>query len=236
MLFAYDRQVLADADLAAVAALMGDGNRASILLALLGGEELPARELAARADASSSLASAHLRKLTDGGLLVAERRGRGRYYRLTDGHVADAIEALLAIAPQRRARSLRESNRGEAIRHARTCYDHLAGELGVALTDSLEHHGLIGAHDDGYPLTPTGEQRLRALGIDVESLRSRSRTLTRPCLDWTERRPHLAGSLGAALASRLLDLDWIRRRQDTRAVTITETGRRQLRAQLAVNL
>jgi len=228
--------MLADADLAAVAALMGAPNRASILLALLGGDELPARELAARAGASSSLASAHLRKLTDGGLLVAERRGRNRYYRLTGDHVADAIEALLTIAPARHARSLRESNRGEAIRHARTCYDHLAGELGVALTDSLEHHGLIGAHDDGYPLTLTGGKRLRALGIDIDNVRAQRRTLTRPCLDWTERRPHLAGSLGAALATRLLELDWIRRRPDTRAVTITDTGRRQLRAQLAVNL
>ena len=227
--------VLADADLAAVAALMGDANRATMLLALLGGPELPARELAARANASSSLASAHLRKLTDGGLVVAERRGRNRYYRLTDRHVADAIEALLAIAPERHARGLRESNRGEAIRHARTCYDHLAGELGVALTDSLEHHGLIGPGDDGYPLTSAGDQRLRALGVDIETLRSRRRTLTRPCMDWTERRPHLAGSLGAAITNRLLELDWIRRRPDTRAVTITETGRRELRAQLAVN-
>jgi DNA-binding transcriptional ArsR family regulator len=228
--------VLADADLSLVAALMGDANRASMLLALLGGEELPAGQLAVRAGASSSLTSTHLGKLTDGGLVVAERRGRNRYYRLADRHVADAIEALLAIAPERRARSLRESNRGEAIRHARTCYDHLAGELGVALTESLERAGVIGAHDDGYPLTLTSHHRLRALGIDIDSLRSRRRPLTRSCLDWTERRPHLAGSLGAALASLLLDLDWIRRRPDTRAVTITEAGRRQLRAQLAVNL
>jgi DNA-binding transcriptional ArsR family regulator len=158
--------ILADADLAAVAALTGDANRASMLLALLGGNELPARELAERAGASSSLASAHPRKLTDGGLLVAERRRRNRYYRLTDHHVADAIETLLRIAPERDARSLRESNRGEAIRHARTCYDHLAGELGVALTDSLECHGLIGLDDKGYPLTLTGDQRLRALRLD----------------------------------------------------------------------
>jgi DNA-binding transcriptional ArsR family regulator len=228
--------VLADADLAAVAALMGDANRASMLLALLGGQELPAHELAARAGASSSLASAHLRKLTDGGLLVAERRGRNRYYRLTDRHVAEAIEALLAVAPTRRARSLRESNRGEAIRRARTCYDHLAGELGVALTDSLEHQGLVGSHRDGYPLTTSGRERLRELGIDVDALASRRRALTRPCLDWTERRPHLAGSLGAALTGRLLELDWIRRRADTRAVSITDLGHRELRVRLDINL
>jgi DNA-binding transcriptional ArsR family regulator len=227
--------VLADADLAAVTALMGDAKRASMLLALLGGEELPARELAARAGASSSLASAHLAKLTDGGLLLAERRGRNRYYRLSDRDIAEAIEALLAIAPQRRSRSLRESSRGEAIRHARTCYDHLAGELGVALTDSLERQSLIGALSDGFPLTPAGQERLSGLGLDIEELRSGRRALTRPCLDWTERRPHLAGSLAAALTTRLLELDWIRRRTDARAVTITEDGRRQLRVQLGVN-
>jgi DNA-binding transcriptional ArsR family regulator len=227
--------VLADADLATVAALMGDAKRASMLLALLGGEELAAHELAARADATSSLASAHLAKLMDGGLLLAERRGRNRYYRLADRQIAEAIEALLTIAPQRRARGLRESSRGEAIRHARTCYDHLAGELGVALTDSLERQRLIGSHDDGFPLTPVGQERLSALGIDIDALRHRRRALTRPCLDWTERRPHLAGSLGAALATRLLELNWVRRRPDTRAVIVTEAGRHRLSAELGVN-
>ena len=206
-----------------------------MLLALLGGEELPARELAARAGASSSLASSHLAKLIGGGLLCAERRGRNRYYRLADRHIAEAIEAILAIAPQRRARGLRESSQGEAIRHARTCYDHLAGEFGVALTDSLEQQRLIGAPDDGFPLTPAGRQRLSALGLDIEALQNGRRALTRPCLDWTERRAHLAGSLGAALAARLLELDWIRRRSDTRAVSVTDAGRRRLRAELDVN-
>jgi DNA-binding transcriptional ArsR family regulator len=227
--------MLADADLATVAALMGDAKRASMLLALLGGEELAAHELAARADATSSLASAHLAKLIDGGLLLAERRGRNRYYRLADRHIAEAIEALLTIAPQRRARGLRESSRGEAIRHARTCYDHLAGELGVALTDSLERQRLIGPHGDGFPLTTVGQERLGELGIDVDVLQHGRRALTRPCLDWTERRPHLAGSLGAALATRLLELAWVRRRPGTRAVTVTEAGRQRLRVELGVN-
>jgi DNA-binding transcriptional ArsR family regulator len=227
--------VLADADLAAVAALMGDAKRARMLLALIGGRELPAHELAARADASSSLASAHLTKLIDGGLLLAERRGRNRYYRIADPQIAGAIETLLAIAPERRARGLRESNRGEAIRHARTCYDHLAGTLGVALTDSLERQALIGADGDGFPLTRAGRERLSGLGIDIDALQRGRRVLTRSCLDWSERRPHLAGSLGAALATRLLELNWIRRRSATRAVTVTAAGRRQLRTELGVN-
>jgi DNA-binding transcriptional ArsR family regulator len=228
--------VLADADLAAVASLMGDGHRASMLLAVLGGEELPARELAARAGVSSSLASAHLGKLTEGGLLCAERRGRNRYYRLADRHIAEAIEGLLAIAPGRRARSLRESNRGEAIRQARTCYDHLAGELGVALTEALVRGRLIGSEDEGYAVTATGGERLAALGIDLDDLRTASRVLTRPCLDWTERRSHLAGALGAALAMRLFELDWIRRLPNTRAIRITDLGQRRLRTELAINL
>jgi DNA-binding transcriptional ArsR family regulator len=227
--------MLADADLATVAALMGDAKRASMLLALLGGEELAAHELAARADASSSLASAHLAKLMDGGLLFAERRGRNRYYRLADRQIAEAIEALLTIAPQRRARGLREASGGKAIRHARTCYDHLAGELGVALTASLERQRLIGSQGDGFPLTPSGRERLGKLGIDVDALEHGRRALTRPCLDWTERRPHLAGSLGAALATRLLDLAWVRRHPGTRAVIVTDAGRRRLRAELGVN-
>jgi DNA-binding transcriptional ArsR family regulator len=228
--------VLADADLAAVAALMGEPRRASILLALIGGEELPAHELAARAGVSSSLASAHLAKLLDGELLVAERRGRNRFYRLSGRPVAEAIEGLLAIAPTRRAHSLRSASQGEAIRHARTCYDHLAGELGVALSDALEQHGLIGPPDDGFPLTPMGSDRLSALGIDVEALRGRRRPLTRSCLDWTERRPHLAGSVGAALATRLIELDWVRRRPGSRALAVTEPGRQALGTELDVQL
>jgi DNA-binding transcriptional ArsR family regulator len=227
--------MLADADLAVVAALMGDAKRASMLLALSGGEELTARELAARANATSSLASAHLAKLIDGGLLLAERRGRNRYYQLANRQIAEAIEGMLAIAPARRARSLRESSRGNAIRHARTCYDHLAGELGVALIDALEHQGLVGGHNEGYPLTLAGQERLHGLGIDLDALRRGRRAVTRACLDWTERRPHLAGALGAALATRLLELDWIRRRTDTRAVIVTDAGRRQLRAELGIN-
>jgi DNA-binding transcriptional ArsR family regulator len=190
--------MLADADLAAVASLMGDGNRASMLLALLGGDELPARELAARAGVSSSLASAHLGKLIDGGLLSAERRGRNRYYRLAGRHIAEAIEAMLAIAPKStRTHACANPTRGEAIRHARTCYDHLAGELGVAVTDSLRRADLIGPHEESYPLTARGRQRLASVG----DRRRRAAVPTPgphpPLLDWTERRPHLAGSLGA---------------------------------------
>src|ERR1700722_3869686 len=155
---------------------------------------------------------------------------------LSSAAVATATTASPIVAPPRRAHSLRESSPGEAMRHPRTCYDHLAGALGVALTDSLQQQGMIGAPSDGFPLTPFGQARLGGLGLDIGALERGRRALTRPCLDWTERRPPLAGSLAAALAARLLELDWIRRRSDTRALTITDTGRGHLRAELGINL
>jgi DNA-binding transcriptional ArsR family regulator len=226
--------MLADADLATIAALIGDRRRAGILLALMGGQELPAHELAARVGASSSLASAHLTKLLAGGLLSADRRGRERYYRIADQQTAQALEGLLAIAPGRAARTLRESRRGEAIRHARTCYDHLAGELGVGLTEALQHQHLITAHDAGYTLTAAGETRLQALGIDVTAARRQRRAFARQCVDWTHRRPHLAGALGATIAEQLLALNWLRRIPNSRALVITPSGKQQLRTQFAL--
>lgn len=225
-----------DADLAAVGQLLGETHRAEILLALLGGEELPAGELAARASASSSLASAHLAKLLDGGLLRARSHGRQRYYRLADDKVARAVEALLAIAPTRPVSSLSGSKRGEALRRARTCYDHLAGHLGVTLTEALEHAETLTPSDSGWDLTAKGEQRLEQLGLDIARLRGGRRKLLRPCLDWTERRPHLAGALGAALAARLIELGWIERLPDTRAVRVTAAGQPRLRAAFGLEL
>lgn len=228
--------MLADADLAGIAALLGDRRRAGIMLALMGGQALPAHELAGRVGASSSLASSHLSKLLDGGLLTAQRRGRERYYAIASQDVARALEGLLAIAPVRRAKSLRESSTGQAIRRARTCYDHLAGELGVGLTEALEGRAMISAHDGGYTLTASGEKRLRALGVDIAAARGRRRVFARQCIDWTHRRPHLAGSLGAAIADQLLALGWIRRVPNTRALAVTPDGARELRDQFALEL
>lgn len=227
--------MLADADLHQVASLM-TGHRSTILLALLGGATLTATQLADRAGISPSLASSHLGRLLSGRLVAVEHLGRRRYYRLAEPHVAEVVESMLSLAPQRSARTLRESIRGEAIRHARTCYDHLAGELGVAMTDALQHHRFLQPADNSYRLTPSGEARLAELGIDVPALRTHRRTFARPCLDWTERRPHLAGSLGAALAKRVLELEWVMRLPNSRALRITDSGRRQLREQLAINI
>lgn len=227
--------MLADVDLASTAELMS-GHRASLLLALIGGRPLAASELATRAGISRSLASTHLSRLLDGGLIAVTQQGRQRYYRLAGAQIAEAIEGLLALAPHRAATSQPEAKCGQAIRHARTCYDHLAGQLGVALTDALQHQHIIVAADNSYRLTDAGETRFQSLGLDIATLRKKRRSFARPCLDWTERRPHLAGALGAGLANRLLELDWIRRIPCTRALHITTLGRRCMRDELAINL
>ncbi len=221
--------MLADADLAAVAALLGERARSTFVLSLLEGRPLPASELAARAGVSRSLASSHLSRLLEGGLVHVERCGRQRHYRLAGPQVARAIESLAAIAPQPAALSLREAARGRALRDARTCYDHLAGRLGVALTDALRHRRLITVHHDAYRVTRAGSHQLADLGLDVEALRRSRRPLTRQCLDWSERRPHLAGGLGAALAERLFALDWLRAAGTSRAVRVTDAGVEGLR-------
>lgn len=227
--------MLADADLATVADLMTT-HRAPLLLALLGGRAMTAGELAARTDISPSLASSHLSKLLDGELVSVEQHGRQRHYQLANPHVAEVIEAMLTIAPARIAQSLRQSNRGEAIRHARTCYDHLAGTLGVGLTEALQHQRVIKAADSAYQLTESGQQRLESLGLDIAALRQCHRAFARPCQDWTERRPHLAGALGAGIAERLLELNWLQPIPGTRALRVTDSGERGLRDELGLNL
>jgi DNA-binding transcriptional ArsR family regulator len=223
-----------DVDVAAAAALIGEPSRASLLLALMEEERLPARELAARAHIAPSTASGHLARLVDGGLITGERSGRHRYFRLADPAVAAALEALSTIAPARPVRSLRDASVSEAIRHARTCYDHLAGRLGVELTAALEREGVL-VHDGGtFALGRTA--RLTQLGIDLEALARRRRPLVRACLDWSERRRHVAGSVGAALADRLFELGWLERRPTNRSVKVTQLGVAQLRAEFALEL
>ncbi|MBO0806563.1 MAG: helix-turn-helix transcriptional regulator [Nocardiopsaceae bacterium] len=228
--------MLADADLATVGRALGDDHRARFVLALLGGQELTAGELASRAGASSSLASAHLARLLESGLVSASKRGRQRYFRIASPGIAQAIEALLAIAPRQTATGLTGVTRGKALQRARTCYDHLAGRLGVALADAFEQHKVITATDSGWTLTSQGERRLGELGLDVDALQRARRPVLRPCLDWTERRPHMAGGLGRALADRLLDQGWIRRAAATRAVIITPLGEQRLLAEFAVRV
>jgi DNA-binding transcriptional ArsR family regulator len=236
-----------DADIARVAALIGDRARARVLLALADGRALPASVLAAEAAVTPSTISEHLARLTDANLLTAERQGRARYFRLADASVAEALEAIARISPPQPIRSLRQGTRAHALRRARTCYNHLAGRLGVALMTTLLQRGLLaggdGRHhpeapgqdrlsapgrDVAYKLTPTGRRELSAFGLDLDEV-CRRHPAIRYCLDWSEQHHHLAGPLGTALTSRLLELDWIQRTDRGRAVILTDRGRDGLR-------
>ncbi|MGH2902718.1 MAG: ArsR/SmtB family transcription factor [Solirubrobacteraceae bacterium] len=214
-----------DADIAQVAALIGDRTRARFLLELDCGRSLRASELAAVAGVSRATASFHLAKLLAAGVLVVQSNGRHRAYRLAGPHVAQVIEALQRIAPRREVRSLRTAQAAENMSYARFCYDHLAGRLAIELIDGLTAGGLITFAGDNVELTEQGASRLGELEIDVAALRAKRRSFARTCLDWSERQPHLAGALGAGLATRFLDLGWIKRAPTGRAVRLTPAGR-----------
>jgi DNA-binding transcriptional ArsR family regulator len=223
-------------DLAAVAALIADPSRAAMLDALSGGQALTAGELARTARIAPSTATEHLARLEAGGLVTSVRQGRARYVRLAGGDVARALEALAVIAPPKRANGLRAWRHGEDLRAARSCYDHLAGVAGVALADALVERRLLEPGDGAFTITPAGERELEAFGLDVGSLRRARRATARACLDWSERRPHVAGALGAALLSELLERRWLRRRSDGRALTLTREGASGLAATFGVPL
>jgi DNA-binding transcriptional ArsR family regulator len=225
-----------DADLAAIGRLIGDPNRALILQVLMGGTPQSGSALAEAVGISRSLASAHLKKLTAGGLVRAERRGRQQLYALAGGQVAEALETLQLLAPATPVRSLRGSVRMRNLRLARTCYDHLAGVTGVAVTEALAAREAIGEQDGAWVLGSAGVQVFGAVGIDVGSVPRRTRPLLRPCMDWTERRHHLAGGLGAAVATELTRRGWVRRQDGSRIVTVTPAGHTGLAEWLGVDL
>jgi DNA-binding transcriptional ArsR family regulator len=219
----------ADVDVAGVAGLLADPARVAILDVLHSGRAHAAGELARVAGVTAPTASAHLRRLLDGGLVAVEAQGRHRYYRLAGPAVAEAMEALALIAAPRPVQSLRQSQRAQALRFARTCYDHLAGAVGVAIAESLLRAGALrplGGRD--YEVTPEGEQLLGDLGVDVAELRRQRRAFARWCLDWTERTPHLSGALGAALLARLLHLGWLAPGPVPRGLVLTDAGRDRL--------
>ena len=211
-----------EADVAAAAALLAEPARTRLVVALTEHEALPASALAARAGIAPSTASEHLRRLVDGGFVVARKNGRHRWFSLADPAVAHAIEALAVVAPQPALRSLRESTRSELIREARTCYDHLAGRLGVALAVALERDEVVVRRNGGYELGPGAAARCNVLGIDLAELEAQRRPVVRSCVDWSERELHVAGGLGAALADRFFELGWLRRREGNRSVEVVD--------------
>lgn len=222
-----------DVNIVPVASLLADPTRASILQELSDGRALPAGELARRAHVSSSTASAHLFKLVEAGLLAVEKQGRHRYYRIANPAIIQAIETLAALAPARPIRSLRESQIADAVRNARMCYNHLAGNLGVELTQALVDKQVLDASDDGYSITESGLRWLRNFGIDEAVLKKRGSLVVPHHIDWSERRPHIAGDFGAAFARRLFDLEWIIRTPFSRAVRLTPTGQQAIQDEFA---
>ena len=215
------------AKMAAIAALVGEAGRARMLIALMDGRALTATELAQLAGISASTASGHLGKLTQAGLLAVLPQGRHRYFRLASPAVARLLEGIMVVAAEPPASEQRPEPRiGRLLRDARTCYDHLAGRLGVALTDALIHKGAIELGDEAGRVTEFGESFLQSFGISLEARRQSRRLYCRPCLDWSERRFHLAGVLGSALLDRTLELGWIIRAVEGRAVSVTPKGRR----------
>jgi len=226
--------VRGEADVAAAAALLAEPARAALVVALTEHEALPASALAAHAGIAPSTASEHLRRLVDGGFVVGRKNGRHRYFSLADPAVAEAVEALAIVAPQPPVRSLREATRSELIREARTCYDHLAGRLGVALAAALERREVVVRRNGGYELARGAEALCAELEIDLAELEAQRRPVVRGCLDWSERELHVAGAFGAAIATRLFELGWIRRREGNRSVEVTDE--RSLAAELGVQL
>ncbi|ETK32689.1 ArsR/SmtB family transcription factor [Microbispora sp. ATCC PTA-5024] len=222
-----------DADVAPVAALIADPARAAMLTALLDGRALAAGELARLAGVSAPTASSHLARLLDGGLVTVVSQGRHRYYRLAGPDVAAVLEVLARVSDRPAVRSLRQSRQARLLREARTCYDHLAGRVGVEIYDALVREGrLLDEEEGARRITDAGAAALAGLGVDVEAARLSRRRFAPGCLDWLERRPHLGGALGAALLERLLDARWLVRGSARRALRLTEAGRDGLAATL----
>jgi DNA-binding transcriptional ArsR family regulator len=217
--------------------LLADPARAVMLTALLDGRALPAGELAYVARVTAQTASSHLAKLLAGGLVVLEIEGRHRYYRLAGSHVAEALAHLAAIRPQTQIRHRALSPEVQRLRFCRSCYDHLAGRVGVALARALEEREYLRPMENkALEVTAAGSEWLARLGVDLRGIKPSRGGLARQCLDWTERQHHVAGPLGVELMAVLCAAGWLRRGRETRAVEVLPKGRRELRAQLGVDV
>jgi DNA-binding transcriptional ArsR family regulator len=211
-------------DISRIAALVGDPARANMLTALMASQALTASELAQEAGVTLPTASSHLAKLEAGGLVTPQKQGRHRYFRISGADVASVLEALMGLAARAGHARARPGPKEPALRHARVCYDHLAGDLGVQLLDSMTGRGLIVEERQDLRLTPAGERFVTGFGIDLAAVRKTRRPTCKACLDWSARRNHLAGALGAALLDRLYALGWARRATGTRVVEFSRPG------------
>ena len=234
---AIELPMVAAANMVEVAALVGDTARATMLSALMGGQALTASELSALARISKSTASGHLKKLIGARLLAVTQKRRNRYYRIASPLVAKMLESIKAVAaletpPRYQPRSIQN----DRLRMARTCYDHLAGQLGVAIANALVAKGYIVLTDEGGEVTDSGAHFLRDFGAELRPKSRSRRIFCRPCLDWSERRYHIAGLIGAEIWRRCLELGWLQRNRNTRAVQVTRTGQIGLRDVFGITL
>jgi len=210
------------------ASLIGDPTRATILWTLLDGRAFTATELAVAAQTSPQSISMHLAKLLDADLLSVEKQGRHKYYRFSSKEVAYAVEAMANLVPKREISSINKTENYPPIKFCRTCYDHLAGKIGVALTDSLLEQKIIVKKDNALEISKEGEKWFFDFGIDIEAAQKQKRIFLKPCLDWSERRNHIAGSVGALLFNKMINEDWLRKTENSRAIIITGKGKKEL--------
>jgi DNA-binding transcriptional ArsR family regulator len=218
---------LGEAGLESFAKIIGDATRIRMLQLLMEGRALTAKELAYGALVEPATGTQHLRRLQEGGLVSVRAQGRHKYFKLASPLVAELMELLMVLTPDQKIHAVAPRVE-EPLRRGRMCYDHLAGELGIGITEALVRQGILRKEADSFAVTRRGGAWFAELGIDVETARALRRKFAATCLDWSERRDHLGGALGAALAERLVDLGWIARKRNSRAVTVTEAGRRRL--------
>ncbi|MDP4261176.1 MAG: helix-turn-helix transcriptional regulator [Bacteroidota bacterium] len=219
-----------------IASLIGDPTRAAIMWTLLDGKAFTATELAIAADTSPQNISMHLAKLVQADLLYAEIQGRHRYYKFSRKDVAYAIEAMASLVPNPDMHDKSGPENSSAIKYCRSCYDHVAGKVGVSIADGLLRQKIIIEKNKGFEVSAKGKKWFLDLGIDVAGLKLQRRVLLRPCLDWSERRNHIAGSLGAALLDKMLSSDWVRRTKNSRALVITAKGQKMLYGYFRINV
>lgn len=210
------------------ATLIGDATRASILWNLLDGRAFTATELAVAVGTSAQNISMHLGKLLDANLICVEKQGRHKYYRFSNKEVAYAVEAMASLIPKAKVAVKMKSEEYPPIKYCRTCYDHLAGKIGVALADSLLEQKIMIEKNGIFEISIDGEKWFSDFGINLENAQKQKRFFLKPCLDWSERRNHIAGSIGSLLLNKMISEDWLRKTKDSRAITITGKGEKEL--------
>ncbi|PFE01066.1 transcriptional regulator [Bacillus cereus] len=213
---------------AKIASLISDTSRATILIQLLDGRPHPATELAHAAKIKPQTASFHLQKLYEAEIIDVEKHGRHRYYKITNHTIAESLEKILYLAPPEQIQSLKQSKETREIQYARTCYDHLAGKLGVEITNSLLNNNILVKENLQFEVTKEGQLFFKEFGIDLDSLYRKRRAFSKCCLDWTERQHHIAGALGKAILERMLEQNWVTKAPKTRAIHVTHLGEQQI--------